>query len=113
MQSRIIGFEIIKSNKNGYLIKNALMAVFTIFGFQNKILSLGVDNESNNTKSIDLRADVLISILKIFFIFDVCVIYSTVQAGIETLFYIVSPVRKATRWIRRTNCNRLSFKEAL
>ncbi|KAJ8441089.1 hypothetical protein Cgig2_000350 [Carnegiea gigantea] len=53
MQKRIIGFEVIEIEKNGYLLKNALMTVFTNFGIQNKILSLGVDNASSNTKCID------------------------------------------------------------
>ena len=116
MQKRIIGFEVIESEKNGYLLKNALMTVFTNFGIQNKILSLGVDNASSNTKCIDymFESRCLDFLVKDFFhVRCVChVLNLCVQDGIQTLSYIVNPVRKAIRWIRSADRNRRSFKEA-
>jgi len=113
MQKRIIDFEVVERDKNGYLIKKkTLTTVFTNFGIQNKILSLGVDSASNNTKCIDymFESRCLDFLVKYFFhIICVCHIFNLcVQGGIETLSYIVNPIGKAIRWICR---NRKSFKE--
>jgi len=79
MQKIIIGFEFIESEKNGNLLKNALMTVFTNFGIQNKILSLRFDNASSNAKCIDyiFESRCLDFLLKIFSMFDAYVMYST------------------------------------
>jgi len=101
IQKRIIDFEVIESEKNGYLLKNALMTVFTNFGIQNKIVSLGVDNASSNTKCIDymFESRCLDFLVKDFFhVRCVChVLNLCFHDGIETLSYIVNPVRKAIR----------------
>ena len=89
MQKRNIGFEVIEIEKNGYLLKNALMTVFANFGIQNKLLSLGVDNASSNTKCIDymFESRCLDFLVKDFFhVRCVChVLNLCVQDGIETL----------------------------
>ena len=55
------------------------MTVFSNFGIQNKILSLGVDNASNNTKCIDymFESKCIDFLVKVFFMFDVDVMNST------------------------------------
>ena len=92
------------------------MTVFSNFGSQNKILSLGVDDASNNTICIDyiFESRCIDFLVKDFFhVRCVChVLNLYVQDGIEMLSYIVNPVRNTIRWIHSPNKNRLSFKEA-
>ena len=79
MQKRIIGFDVIKHDKNGYLIKKLWWLFLRILLFKTKFFCLVLTMPLTilNALVTCLKADVLIFLLKIFFMFDVYVIYST------------------------------------
>ncbi|KAL2924957.1 putative AC transposase, partial [Bienertia sinuspersici] len=116
LQKRIICFEGMEENHNGFNVKSCIINCLKNFHLLDKVFSLSFDNATANMMVIDfLKQDADLSLLLDDALLHVrcCahILNLSVQEGIAELQPLLEPIRKVVRWIRITSSVKRAYKK--
>ena len=114
-KKRIIAFGIFPKSHTGFNVKTQLVEMCQRYNIIYKILSISLDNASNNLKAMEYRKkeSSFATILDGKFLHTRCcahVLNLSVQEGLKALWPLLQPLRQVIKWLRMTRAVRAQYK---